>query len=174
MRKLISTQALFTGAVAILALLVFNLTRPALESDLLVSFNDWYATTAPKLEQADPAALSTVKLSVTVGLAGRPTPPPNLSWTLPVRSLAEQADRENTARVLQLVHESGIFAQRPIKLVHDGGSYLSISVRDGERRFETTVPASEIEKSIQLQNLLKLLEIFSKASEGLEIQPSRT
>ena len=54
------------------------------------------------------------------------------------------------------------------------GSFLSISVRNNERVFETTIPTLEVEKNIQLQNLLKLLEIFSNSTQALAIDPART
>ena len=174
MRTLISTQALFTAAIAIIALVIFNLNFPGVESDALVSFNKWYAETSPKLERGDAASLSNVKLNVSIGLINRPTPPPSLSWTLPARSLADASDRDNTARVLQLIHESGVFGQRVVTKTRSDISYLTISVRDGDTVFQTTVPAEEIEKSIQLQNLLKLLDIFSKTTPAHEIEPSRT
>jgi hypothetical protein len=174
MRKLISTQTFFTAVVAVLALAIFNLTRPALQSDLLVEFNGWYKGTSSLLAQTDPATLGNSKLSVTVSLTGRPTPPPTLSWTLPSGALTETTERENTARVLQLIHESGVFGLPTIKNPKADAPYLSISIRDGERSFETTVPAAEVEKSIQIQNLLKLLDIFEKSGPGVAIQPSRT
>jgi hypothetical protein len=66
MRKLISNQALFTAAVALLAVVVFNLSSKPLPSDLAVDFNRWYTATAPILEQtvpSDPSALANVKLN---------------------------------------------------------------------------------------------------------------
>lgn len=174
MRRILSSQALLTAAVAIIAVALFNLSRPSPESDLLVGFNTWYKQTAPLLDRSDAAALANVKLTVTIGLSGRPTPPSTFTWTLPARSLAEASDRENTARVLQLLSESEVFSVRPVTSPKEGVSYLSISVREGEQKFETTVPAEEVERRIQLQNLLKLLDIFSKAAPPLAIEPSRT
>ena len=121
-----------------------------------------------------PTPLGEGKTTVTIGLSGRPTPPSTFTWTLPARSLAEASDRENTARVLQLLSESEVFSVRPVTSPKEGVSYLSISVREGEQKFETTVPAEEVERRIQLQNLLKLLDIFSKAAPPLAIEPSRT
>jgi len=177
MRKLISTQALFTGAVALLAVVVFNLTRRPLPTDLAVDFNRWYEATSPILAEqvpSDPAALANLKLSVTIQLTGRSTLPSTLSWTLPVRSLGENEDRSNTARALQLVRESEVFGMAPVASLKEGGSYLVISIRDGEKQFDTTIPAAAAEKSIQLQNLLKLLDIFSKSGSASPIDPSRT
>ncbi len=175
MRRIFSSQTLLTAAVAIIAVALFNLSRPSsIESDLAVGFNTWYVQTAPLLEKADAAALANVKLTVTIGLTGRSTPPPSLSWTLPARSLTEATDRENTARVLQLVSESGVFNVKSIKTPEEGVSYLTISVKEGENSFETTVQAEEIDKSIQLQNLLKLLDVFSKTDSPVAIEPSRT
>ena len=177
MRKLISNQALFTAAVALLAVVVFNLSSKPLPSDLAVDFNRWYTATAPILEQtvpSDPSALANVKLSVTIQLIGRPTPPPTLTWILPARSLTENQDRSNTARALQLVRESDVFTMPPVSAPKSDASYLVISVRDGDKQFNTTVPASEIEKRIQLQNLLKLLDVFSKSETANPIEPSRT
>jgi hypothetical protein len=44
---------------------------------------------------------------------------------------------------------------------------------DENHRFETTIPLSEVENNIQLQNLLKLLEVFS-ATPKAEVNPSQT
>ena len=174
MRKLLSSQALLTAAIAIIAVALFNLSRGRPESDLMLRFNDWYKQTAPLLEQSDAAALSNVKLSVTISASGRPTPPPTVTWTLPARSLTETEDRENTARVLQLVSESGIFGLTGVSSPEADKAYLAITVKDGEQNFQITVSAAEVEKSIQLQNLLKLLDIFSNAAPPLAIEPART
>lgn len=74
-RKILSTQALVTAAVAIAAVIIFNLTRPPLASDMLVAFSTWYKTTSPILEQSDPLALSELKLNVTIELSGSSSSP---------------------------------------------------------------------------------------------------
>lgn len=174
MRKLLSTQALFTGAIAILALLVFNLTGPGLQSDLLVSFNQWYDSSGSALAVADPSTLGSRKLSVTVTVTGRPAAPSSKSWTLPARSLTEGPDRDSTARVLQLIRESGVFGLRPLRNAAGDTPSVSIAVRDGEKLFETTVAARDVDRNIQLQNLLKLLDVMSISGGEPAIQPERT
>lgn len=174
MRKLLSSQALLTAAIAIVAVALFNLSRSPVQSDLLLEFNDWYKHTAPLLEQQDVAALGNVNIAVTIAASGRPTPPHTITWTLPARSLSETADRENTARVLQLVSESGIFGLKGVSAPAPDQPYLSVAVRNADHQFSITVPAEQVEKSIQLQNLLKLLDVLSQTAPPLAIEPGRT
>ena len=173
-RKILSTQALVTAAVAIAAVIIFNLTRPPLASDMLVAFSTWYKTTSPILEQSDPLALSELKLNVTIELSDSSSSPSAVTWNLPARSLNDNIDRSNTARALQLINESGVFGLPSIANPAKRGSFLSISVRNNERVFETTIPTLEVDKNIQLQNLLKLLDIFSNSTQALAIDPART
>lgn len=173
-RKILSTQALVTAAVAIAAVIIFNLTRPPLASDMLVAFSTWYKTTSPILEQSDPLALSELKLNVTIELSDSSSSPSAVTWNLPARSLNDNIDRSNTARALQLINESGVFGLPSITNPAKMGSFLSISVRNNERVFETTIPTLEVERNIQLQNLLKLLDIFSNSTQALAIDPART
>jgi hypothetical protein len=72
------------------------------------------------------------------------------------------------------VSESGVFGLTNVPAPEADKAYLSIAVKDGEQNFQITVSAAEVEKSIQLQNLLKLLDIFSTTAPPLAIEPART
>jgi hypothetical protein len=158
--KVISPRILIGLGITIAALLVFNVTRPPLQSELLTAFNTWYQLSAPALDSASDAALASRKLSVKVRLSGSSAVGTPNEWTLPAQNLGNTDDRARITRVLQLVHESEIFGIHPVASPVQGGSYLSILVLDGEHRFETTIDTQKVEQDIRIQNLIKLLEVF--------------
>jgi hypothetical protein len=67
---------------------------------------------------------------------------------------------------LQLVSESKVFQVPPITRELSGENYLRISVSDQTKRFETVVTLKSVSENIQLQNLLKLLQLFGNAPKA--------
>jgi len=156
-----------------MALIAFNLSHPTLKNDLLTSFNEWYQGVSAQLSSAADPQQTTLALKVSVTLSDPTIGGAPAVWTLPSRSLLESTDRDNTARVLQLIRESGIFGFSPIR----GGStkepFVAVSVRDEQRQFEITIPLDQAQKSIQLQNLLKLMDLYSHAPLSSTVEPAR-
>jgi hypothetical protein len=148
------------GTLVILALLIgFNASRARLESELLAQFNEWYTEVSPKLYTTDDSSPTLSTLNVTIQLSG-PDYPSLTSWTFPPHALTDPEERAQTARVLQLVSESKVFQVHPITREVSGENYLRISVSDQTKRFETVVALKSVRDNIQLQNLLKLLQLF--------------
>lgn len=146
--------------LAILALLIgFNASRSRLESELLAQFNEWYSDTAPLLAEGDDASTSLPTVSVTIRLSG-PLYTGNPSWTFPPHSLSDPEERSQTDRVLQLISESKVFQFTPVAREVASENYIHISVTDQAHRFDTVVASKEAADNIQLQNLMKLLQIF--------------
>jgi len=162
------------GAVlAIMALFAFNVGRPGIETNTAVAFNDWYSETSEKLNQAGAGQDSSIVMQVTIYLRdttrrGTPT-----IWTIPTTSLADPAERESTARVLQLIRESGVFGLSPSKAALAGTAAISLSVRDASQQFDITLPYSVVENSIQLQNLITFLEVRATQQNTPRIEPTR-
>lgn len=158
--RIVLSKTVLTGLLIVAALLAFNLSYSKLDSELLASFNDWYASTAPALDTETPDPSLKSKVSITITLSGTLATQPVNSWTFPARSLSETEDRAQTLRVLQLISESKVFGAPPVTRKESNGGYVTITVTDNERKFDITVSAQTVEESIQLQNLLKLLQVY--------------
>jgi hypothetical protein len=162
---------LAAGAVlAVVLLVAFNVLRPGIQSELEASFNDWYETTGKTVDapqKADPP-----KVTVHVRLSGPVNGMGAGDWSVPQRGYASNEDRQRVARVLQLIHESGVFHLRPVPQTDDGRPYITVSIVDGARSFETTIPFSEVSTNVRLQNLLKLLEVFN-ATQPPAVNPTQ-
>jgi len=172
-KSFISPTRLVVVAFMVMGIIAFNLSRPPLKNDLLTTFNEWYQTAATQLQshgESQPSNLS-VRISITVSnpaLSATPT-----VWNLPVRTLLDPDDRDNTARALQLINESGVFGFSPLKNPSDTQGSITISVRDEQRQFEISIPSKDAEKNIQLRNLLKLLEVYSQEPPTTHVEPAR-
>ncbi len=95
------------------------------------------------------------------------------TWSLPSLSITDPTDRAQTTRVLQLINESKIFGLAKADSNDTSIPTLTITITDESDRFETTVPLRDIENNIQLQNLLKLLQVFS-ATSGTDVTPPQS
>ncbi len=156
-----------------MALVAFNLGQPGIQTDTASAFNRWYQTVAEQLAKADDALAARLSLRVTVTLKEPLHGETPAVWNLPATSLADPTERENISRALQLIRESGVFGLLPLRNPESNASYLSLSVADAEQRFETVVPFNAVEQSIQLQNLVKLLEIYSMQKNSTQVEPAR-
>jgi hypothetical protein len=54
-----------------------------------------------------------------------------------------------------------VFGLPSVSHPKEGGSYVTIAVSDENVSFSTTVTSEAVENNIQLQNLLKLLEVYA-------------
>ena len=173
LRKLLSPQVVIGFLVTVVGLVAFNLTRPGLQSERQAAFDTWYSSTVPSLEVGTDAALANRKLTVKVRMTGALGSTPVSEWTLPIQNLGNAEDRTRTARVLQLISESQVFGLPPAKDPSDSAGYLFLSIADGEQHFDTVVALQDVEKDIRLQNLIKLLEVFSSQPPTPAIDPTR-
>jgi hypothetical protein len=154
--RVILSKSTLVAIVAIAALIAFNTLSHNLESEQLASFNEWYPQAALALESRNPEDASKSKLQVTIQVNGRLS---SSTFTFPSRSLADANDRAQTARVLQLLKESKAFG-----IPQSSGkkeSRVTITVNDEAGSFSTTIDADAVQHNIQLQNLLKLLEVYA-------------
>jgi hypothetical protein len=172
-RKLLSPQVVIGFVVTLVGLVAFNLTRPSLQSERQAAFDTWYSSTLPSLQVGSDAALASRKLTIKVRLTGAVSSAPVSEWTLPIQNLGNAEDRTRTTRVLQLISESQVFGLAPARNPSDNAAYLFLSIADGEQRFDTVVPVQEVEKDIRLQNLIKLLEVFSSQPPTPAVDPTR-
>jgi hypothetical protein len=148
-----------TVALVIGSLILFNVFIGKVDTEKLAAFNDWYPPIATILSEEEPPPASSLR--VTIQLSGSFARGGTTSQTFPTQSLADQRDREQTFRVLQLLSESKVFGLPAVTRPHEGGSYVTITVSDERASFQTIVNADTVEKSIQLKNLLKLLELYA-------------
>jgi hypothetical protein len=153
-RVLLSKTAL-TTLLIVAGLIAFNALYFRLETEQLASFNSWYSTVQPVLQNEDGGQVTASKLQVTIRLNGADRSP---SWSFPAQSLSVPEDRERTTRVLQLISESKVFGLPSSSKESDS---LTIAVSDESASFSTTVRRDSVKDNIQIQNLLKLLEIYA-------------
>jgi hypothetical protein len=182
-KRLFTPQSLLIIASTIVALLVFNVSRPGLKNELLSSFDTWYQESSPALLLHTDAPYQGRNITVTVRSFRGNGSSTNSSainnhaidneWKLPSGSLSDIEQRMRLARVLQLISESQVFGLRPLTNPRAGGSYLAIVVVDPTRTFETTISFDEVKGNIQLQNLLKLLEVFATTPPPAAMNPSQ-
>lgn len=153
--RLLLSKTAFTVLVALAGLVAFNSLYGKLETEQLAAFNEWYPATQTILQSESGEQVSKSKLQVTIRLQGGAQ---NSTWTFPSKSLTIPEDRERTMRVLQLISEAKVFGLPSSSKSADA---LTISISDESVSFSTTVSGASVQESIQLQNLLKLLEIYS-------------
>lgn len=166
-------QRLVALAFVVMAIVAFNLSRPSLKNDLSTSFNEWYQGASPLLQGHDEAKQADLSLKVSIAVSSPSLGDKPSVWTLPARSLLEPEDRENTARILQLIRESGVFGLKPVTERAGNRAAITFSIKDGERQFEISVPMEEVEDNIQLKNLLKLLDIYANTPRPSDVEPAR-
>jgi hypothetical protein len=173
LKKVVNPRIIIGVVLTVMALIAFNLGRPGLKSDLLTSFNNWYEATALKLSPESELKEADLTLKVSVTLRDPSHAPPVSVWELPQKSLLDVSERENTSRVLQLIRESGVFGLTPLRNPPLNVPHVSVVVKEGERVFETAVPLESVRENIQLMNLLKLLDVYSRSPATSEVAPTR-
>ena len=154
--RVILSKSTLVAIVASAALIAFNTLSYNLESEQLASFNEWYPKAATALESDNPEDASKSKLQVTIQVNGGSN---SSTFNFPSHSLADASDRAQTSRVLQLLKESKAFG-----IPQSSGkkeSQVTITVSDEAGSFSTTIDSDAIQDNIQLQNLLKLLEVYA-------------
>ena len=153
--RVILSKSTLVAIVASAALMAFNTLSYDLESEQLASFNEWYPNAASALTSENPEPGKS-KLQVTIRVNGGLS---SSTFTFPSRTLADANDREQTSRVLQLLKESKVFGIPQSSGKKD--SQVTITVSDESGSFSTTIDADAVQDNIQLQNLLKLLEVYA-------------
>ena len=154
--RVILSKSTVVAIVASAALIAFNTLSYDIESEQLASFNEWYPKAASVLDDENAESASKSKIQVTITVDGGLS---SSSWSFPSRSLADADDREKTSRVLQLLKEAKVFGIPQSKGKTD--SQMKITVTDDQGSFSTTIDGSSVQDNIQLQNLLKLLEVYA-------------
>jgi hypothetical protein len=167
-RFLLSKTAV-TTLVIIAALIAFNAFNGKLQSENLAAFNEWYPKTASLLASEGTEVAATPKLQITIRVKSSRA---SSAWNFPAHTLADATDRSQTARILQLISESKVFGLPTVSRPKEEGSYVTIAVSDENVSFATTVAAESVENNIQLQNLLKLLEVFA-ATPPTPVNPAQ-
>ncbi|MEY4669466.1 MAG: hypothetical protein RL518_2165 [Pseudomonadota bacterium] len=165
--RVLLSKSTLVAIVASAALIAFNTLSYNLESEQLASFNDWYPTAATTLESDNAETASKSKLQITIKVEGGLS---SSTWSFPTRSMADSDDRAQTSRVLQLIKESKVFGIPQSSRTKD--SKVTITVSDESASFATTIDGSDVEDNIQLQNLLKLLEVYA-ATPKQPINPAQ-
>ena len=161
-RSLLTTRiGLAVSALAIIILFVtFNESRRPLESVNQTRFDKWYEINSKNLGSG-----TINKISINLKL------PSNLNhdWSvaLPDPSAPNgSTDATNRmARILQLVSASKLFRYDE-RL--NSPELATLSVDAKEEHFAASFPPSAIDGNIQLQNLVKLFQIFSITPAKLE------
>lgn len=163
----IKPQFLCIILVTAIALVAFNSTQPPLEKIQEAAFNAWYEQTIPKMRSGNSDGAS---ISVAVKVESTELNKPVASWTIPRHPNEYVTDQAMLVRVLELIHESDVFH---MKQGTGSGISVFISVNDNGQIFETTVAMTSVQQSIQLLNLLKLLEVSDSLPATSRVSPSR-
>ena len=158
--------------LTIATLIAFNSTRTDLKTEGLASFTAWHDKTAMILNATNPE-VAPPKVAVTIRMNQATPGNAPQTWALPSISVTDPTERAQITRVLQLINESKIFGHPKADSNDPSIPTLTITITDESDRFETTVPLRDIENNIQLQNLLKLLQVFS-ATPGTEVSPPQS
>lgn len=163
----IKPQFLCIILVTAVALVAFNSAQPPLEKIQEAAFNTWYEKTTPKMRTEDTEQLD---ILVTITVQAEAENRALASWTVPRHPNEYVSDRAMLLRVLDLIHASDVFHFK-----QGTGKELSvhITVRNEQELFETTIPMKVAKKSIQLLNLLKLLEVSDSLPATSRVSPSR-
>jgi hypothetical protein len=164
--RVILSKSTLVAVVASAALIAFNTLSYNLESEQLASFNEWYPNAANTLNDDNPEA-SKSKLHVTIRVNGGLG---SSTFNFPSHTLADANDREQTSRVLQLLKESKVFGIPQSSGKKD--PQVTITVSDESGSFSTTIDGDAAQDNIQLQNLLKLLEVYATTPQQ-QINPSQ-
>lgn len=155
--------------LTIATLIAFNSSRTDLKTAGLASFTAWHDKTATILNATNPEAVPP-KVAVTIRMNQATAGNAPQTWSLPSVSITDPTERAQITRVLQLINESKIFGHPKADSNDPSIPTLTITITDESDRFETTVPLRDIENNIQLQNLLKLLQVFS-VTPGTDVIP---
>lgn len=163
----IKPQFLCIILVTAIALVAFNSTQPPLEKIQEAAFNAWYQQVIPKMRSGSSDSTS---ISVAIKVQSAEQNKPVASWTIPRHPNEYVTDQAMLLRVLELIHESDVFHMK-----QGTGSGLSvfIKINDSGKLFETTVAMKSVKQSIQLLNLLKLLEVSDSLPATSRVSPSR-
>jgi hypothetical protein len=154
-------------------LIAFNLTHIRIESDLRSSFESWYQHTSQTLTMSSPLKETDQSLKVSITLNSPQNHPTPATWTLPRTSLLDTLERENIARILQLLSESKVFGLRPLSGDAADRPSLAIAVSDSQQQFQIVVSLEDIQENIQIQNLLKLIDVYSHTEPSTSFEPAR-
>jgi len=160
---------------AVIIIAVFNWNRPPLETGRQAAFREWYASAVPPLQNETAPTNGSSDLKVRIKVQGDSSghyAAPH-EYILPGNGSDPARERERIARILQLIAEAQLFSMTPIGTPTDGGNVLSVAITDGQKQFETTIPYETVRDNIQLQNLLKLLDLFEGTSQSETLNPSR-
>lgn len=171
--QLLLSRTVIGILITIAALIGFNASRMDLTTELLADFSSWHTKTALLLDNPETETQALPKLSIKIAVDSVQPGGSRREWTFPSTSLANPTERSQTSRVLQLIRESKVFGLPQLSSNDTSRPSLSIVVTDDKEEFQTIVPLSEIENNIQLQNLLKLLEVFS-ATPNADVNPAQT
>jgi hypothetical protein len=163
-KALFKPQTVIVAAATVIALVVFNLARPAPDHELQASFDAWYSAAAARVSDSAETSQTSHGISVSIKLSGSENPG---EWRLPAANVPSLEERARMARILQLLSEAQVFNLPSLRSQSGQEPHLAITVADHERTFETKVSLQTVAENIQLQNLLKLLEVYS-------LQPAAT
>jgi hypothetical protein len=158
-KDLLKPQALVVLVATLVVLLVFNLSRPSLTHELQATFDTWYSNASVQLADNNGSTQQSKPVSVVIKLTS--SPESTNEWKLPVLDGNNAEERARILRVLGLLSEGRVFNLPTLTSPGGREPFLSISVTDAERKFETVVSLKTVSDNIQLQNLIKLLEVFA-------------
>lgn len=172
-RNFLNLKYLLGSVLAIMALVAFNLGQPPITSDLADDFNNWYQATTVRLSPSAELRDADFALQITISVHHRDREAIPTVWNVPSSSLRDPRERESTARVLQLIRESDVFGLTSLHSYDKNSPRISITAKDKDHEFSVTLPYTAVEQSIQLQNLLKLLEVTANQNASPIVDPAR-
>jgi hypothetical protein len=164
------------SAIIVTVLILFNSSRPPLETGVQAAFSEWYGSASDYLLHWSPSTTTPRAIAAKIKILTPTSGAQPTEWLLPDGPLEDDVQRDRLARVLSLIQESRVYGNSAY-LMDTPPEYphVSIEVRESNQAFTAFVPLAEIERNIQMKNMLKLLEVFRLTpSTTRAINPSQT
>ena len=143
------------GAITILVLVGVN---SAIQEDRLVVVNPfakWVSAVAAAQRRALLAEDTPAPVSVTLeGKIGEQ----DIHWRFKVDTTPQSGER--VVRLLELIREAGVIGHSAVN--QKCGAALCLKTFDSATQFEVELTPAQIESSLALQNLIKLMEVYSR------------
>lgn len=171
----INKPKIVVATVATILLFIgFNAYQPSLENIQEAEFNSWYEETITKRTAKPQLQGDTTPSAVAVSIIVNEIQSKNViaQWNIPRTHVASSSDYDMLLRVLQLIKESNLFHLKPVTRSSGKEFSVSITVKTPQQSFQTTISMQAVEESIQLRNLLKLLETHDSLPPPQTVYPT--
>lgn len=151
-------RLILAGGIGAITILVLVGVNSAIQEDRLVvlsPFAKWVSAVAAAQRRALLAEDTPAPVSVTLeGKIGEQ----DIPWHFKLDTTTQSGER--VVRLLELIREAGVIQDSTVD--QKCGAGLCLKTFDSTTRFEVQLTPAQIEGSLALQNLIKLMEVYSR------------